>query len=74
MPGLDGLQTLDALRALNPQILACLMNDNQSAADPEVLRQCGAAVVAKPFYLDDLADTLWLMVRCMPAGSPRLGE
>jgi CheY-like chemotaxis protein len=62
MPGLDGPQTLDALRELNPEVLVCLMSGSTGAYGPEELRQRGAAqVIAKPFFLDDLAHVLRLV-------------
>jgi CheY-like chemotaxis protein len=68
MPGLDGPGTLDALRELNPQVLACFMSGDAGAYDPQELLQRGAArVIAKPFHLDPLADTLRLVVRGEPA-------
>src|SRR6516165_1997758 len=55
MPGLDGPQTLDALRELNPEVRACLMSGDAGIDDPEGLRQRGAArVIVKPFMLEDL--------------------
>lgn len=68
MPGLDGLQTLDALRELDPEVLACFMSGDTGGYTPEELRQQGAAyIIAKPFLLDDLASILWRLVRGMPA-------
>lgn len=68
MPGLDGPQTLDALRELDPEVRACFMSGDTGAYKPEELRQQGAAyIIAKPFLLDDLADILWQLVRGMPA-------
>jgi CheY-like chemotaxis protein len=68
MPGLDGPQTMDALRALNPRVLVCLMSGDLGAYQPEELRQRGAAhLIAKPFHLDQLASTLRLLVDGAPA-------
>jgi CheY-like chemotaxis protein len=68
MADLDGLQTLDALREQNPKVLACFMSADTGAYDPEALRQRGAAcVIAKPFNLDQLANTLRLLVYGVPA-------
>jgi CheY-like chemotaxis protein len=59
MPGLDGPQTLDALRALNPAVLACFMSGDLGDYTVEELVQRGATyVIAKPFLPDDLADIL----------------
>jgi len=68
MPGLDGVQTLEVLRELNPEILACFMSGNTGAYEPEELLQRGAAhFIAKPFRLDDLANILRLMADGVPA-------
>ena len=68
MRGLDGPETLEALRALNPEVLACFMSGGTGAYRPEELRRRGAAhVIAKPFRLDQLANTLQLLVNGAPA-------
>jgi CheY-like chemotaxis protein len=68
MPGLDGPATLDALRELNPDVLACFMSGDPGAYEPEGLRQRGAAhVFAKPFHLDELAKALRLLAHGVPA-------
>lgn len=57
LPGLDGLQTLDALRELDPEIPACFMRG--ASHKPDELVQRGATdVITKPFFLDDLAKIL----------------
>jgi CheY-like chemotaxis protein len=69
MPGLDGPQTLDALRELNPGVRACFMSGDTAAYEPEELRQRGAAcVIAKPFHLEDLANVLRLLTQGVHAG------
>jgi CheY-like chemotaxis protein len=69
MPGLDGPQTLEALRELNPEVRACFMSGDTGAYGPEELRQRGAAcVIAKPFRLEDLANVLRLVTQGAPAG------
>ena len=68
MPGLDGPQTLDVLRELNPKVLACFMTGDTGAYHLEELRQRGAAhVIAKPFRLEQLAAILRLLVNGAPA-------
>lgn len=63
MPGVDGPQTLDALRELNHEVLACFMSGDTDDYEPDELVQRGAAyVIAKPFHLDDLANVLRLVV------------
>jgi CheY-like chemotaxis protein len=68
MPGLDGPQTLDALREVAPQVVACFMSGDACANEPEELRQRGVAYfLAKPFRLDHLANVLRLLVQAVPA-------
>jgi CheY-like chemotaxis protein len=63
MPGLDGPQTLDVLRELNPDVLACFMSGDTGAYEPKELVERGAAcVIAKPFFLGDLASILRSLV------------
>jgi CheY-like chemotaxis protein len=68
MPGLDGPQTLDALRNLNPEARACFMSGDTGDDEPEELRQRGAAVIVKAFLLEELANVLRLVARGLPAG------
>jgi CheY-like chemotaxis protein len=68
MPGKDGLQTLAALRRVAPDVLACFMSGDMGGYQPEELRERGARFVfAKPFSLEDLAQTLWLLVHESPS-------
>ncbi len=68
MPGLDGMQTLDAIRELNPEVPACFMTGDTGAYRPEELRAHGAAhVFGKPFHLDQLAQILRLVAQGVPA-------
>ena len=68
MPGLDGLQTLEALRELKPEVRACFMSGDAGIDDPAGLRQRGAAcVIAKPFHLEDLTNVLRLVAQGLPA-------
>ena len=74
MPGLDGPQTLEALRALNPEVRACFMSGDTNPYRSEGLRQRGAAcIIAKPFRLEDLANVLRLVMRGVPAGREKAG-
>jgi CheY-like chemotaxis protein len=64
MPGLDGPQTLAALRELNPEVLACFMSGPGTDSEREEWRRDGAAdVIAKPFLLDQLANLLGRLVQ-----------
>src|SRR5689334_18951009 len=50
LPGLDGPQTLDALRKLNPDVLACIMSGERGDFAPkDPGRPRPAYVIAKPF-------------------------
>ena len=68
MPEMDGPQTLEALRRLNPEIRACFMSGNTGAYEEQALRRRGAAhVIAKPFLMDQLAEILHDVARGAPA-------
>ena len=68
MPDLDGPQTLEVLRELNPEVLTCFMNGDTGTYEPEDLLHCGAAnVITKPFRLDDLANILRRMAHGVSA-------
>jgi CheY-like chemotaxis protein len=68
MPGLDGPATLDALRRLNPDVLACFMCGDLGDHEPAALQHSGAAhVINKPFLLNELANTLRLLAHGVPA-------
>jgi len=68
MPGMDGLQTLEVLRELNPEVLACFMSGDTVVYESEELLERGAAnFIAKPFRLDDLANILRLMAHHVSA-------
>jgi CheY-like chemotaxis protein len=68
MPGLDGPQTFDALRCLDPEVPVCFMSGSAGGYQPEQLRQRGACrVFAKPFCLEELTETLWRLAHDRPA-------
>jgi CheY-like chemotaxis protein len=59
MPGLDGPQTLIALRGLNPQLRCCFMTGQAGNYRQDELLALGAMrVFAKPFQLTEVAHTL----------------
>jgi CheY-like chemotaxis protein len=59
MPGLDGPHTLEALRRLNPDVVACFMTGNLAHYQEQDLLDCGVAwVFSKPFRPADIADLL----------------
>jgi CheY-like chemotaxis protein len=63
MPGTDGPQTLEALRRLNPVVVACFMTGGGGIYTEEDLRDRGAAwVFWKPFRPADVANILQNMV------------
>jgi CheY-like chemotaxis protein len=63
MPGLDGPQTLQVLRCLNPAVRASFMTGGCSKYDePALLNQGAAYVFRKPFQLQDLAALLRRLV------------
>ena len=63
MPGLDGPQTLAALRRMNADVVACFMSGNTGSYEPdELLRRGARHVFAKPFFLDELARNLHALV------------
>jgi CheY-like chemotaxis protein len=63
LPGQDGPQTLQALRALDPKLPCCFMSGHTGRYTEEDLLALGAArVFRKPFHLDDLAYTLRQLV------------
>src|SRR5690242_12811433 len=59
MPGRDGPATLAALRALAPQLPCAFMTGSMGSYRVEDLTTLGAAaVIAKPFQLDEVARVL----------------
>jgi CheY-like chemotaxis protein len=59
MPGLDGPHTLDALRRLDPDVLACFMTGNSGDYSRDDLLECGVArVFNKPFSAITLAQSI----------------
>jgi CheY-like chemotaxis protein len=59
MPGLDGPHTLQAVKALNPDVPCCFMSGHTGEYTAEQLRELGAAhLFAKPFRLADVARVL----------------
>jgi len=59
MPGLDGPQTLLALRSLRPELPCCFMSGGTGAYSEQDLLDAGAArVFAKPFSLAEVLEFL----------------
>jgi two-component system, OmpR family, response regulator len=64
MPGLDGPQTLAALKQVSPQVRCCFMSGEFGSYTEERLRELGAATVfEKPFHLDEVARVLGNLAR-----------
>jgi CheY-like chemotaxis protein len=75
MPGLDGPQTLDALRELDPAVRAGFMSGDLGTYDAEALRRRGAAfMIAKPFRMDELAGALRLLAQGVTANPLPTGD
>jgi CheY-like chemotaxis protein len=73
MPGLDGPQTLAALQELTPQIRCCFMSGDAGSYTEDRLRNwSAAAVLQKPFRLDEVARVLCELVKKAASGAPRL--
>lgn len=70
MPGLDGPQTLRALRRLDPAAVVCFMTGRFSAhSDQELLALGAAHVFRKPFRPFEIAEFLQRMCVDLPAKS-----
>lgn len=68
MPGMDGLQTLAALRQLNPQLRCCLMSSLLRAPSGEAPGECdGVLLLPKPFNVESLGKIL----RRLLGGAPK---
>jgi CheY-like chemotaxis protein len=64
MPNMDGPQTLDRLRELDPTVVACFMSGGFGEYTCEELARRGAAqIFAKPFRLHELTSALHQMVQ-----------
>jgi CheY-like chemotaxis protein len=59
MPGMDGPQTLAALRRMNPDIRCCFMSgETGEYSSKELCDQAGSSVISKPFQLPELVRVL----------------
>jgi DNA-binding response OmpR family regulator len=59
MPGLDGSQTLTALREIDPEVPCCFMSgDTAEYSSEELCKQSGSSVIGKPFQLSELVSVL----------------
>jgi two-component system, LuxR family, response regulator FixJ len=58
MPGLNGLQLLDRLRARGHDLPAILITSNPSAATRERASQAGVVIIEKPLLGNTLSDAI----------------
>jgi DNA-binding response OmpR family regulator len=62
LPGLDGPETLQAMRRIDAQVLCCFMSAYRGVCSAAELAQLGVArFFAKPFALSELVQELWLL-------------
>lgn len=63
MPGLDGPQTLEALRRLDPDVVACFMSGDTAEHEPHDLLRLGARhFFPKPFPLGEVTEAVRALV------------
>jgi two-component system response regulator AtoC len=59
MPGLDGVQTLEALKQLNPAVRCCFMSGNfGDYAKEDLLKRGALAIFEKPFRVEQVVQAL----------------
>jgi CheY-like chemotaxis protein len=67
MPGLDGPETFQALREIDPDVRCCFMTGYPGPRFAESLLALGAELfIPKPFMPAELARSLWQLVRSTP--------
>jgi CheY-like chemotaxis protein len=67
MPGLDGPDTLTALRRVTPGVRCCFMSGDLGHRTPEELLRLGAErVFYKPFPVSETAQELWRLAQVEP--------
>jgi DNA-binding response OmpR family regulator len=65
--GYGGPQNLVALRDMNPNVPICVLCGNEDEYSPDMLLACGATyIVHKPFLMDELANSLRMLVQGVP--------
>jgi CheY-like chemotaxis protein len=70
MPGMDGLETLKALQATDPDVACCFMTGDTGKYSEEELLRCGARhLLKKPFHIDEIREVLrrWAFTVAVPA-------
>jgi CheY-like chemotaxis protein len=69
MPGMDGPETLAALRQINPDVRACFASgDTGRYTEADLLRMGAVLVFQKPFSVTEVAQTLARLAA--PQGTP----
>jgi nitrogen-specific signal transduction histidine kinase/ActR/RegA family two-component response regulator len=58
MPGMDGIETMAAIRSLHPDVPILISSGRLDVPDWECFKRPHVAVLPKPFDLDDLRTTL----------------
>lgn len=58
MPGLDGLQTYERLRSIDPQLPVIFLTSTEDSGALEKIKSTGASVVSKPFLPDTLLSAV----------------
>jgi DNA-binding NtrC family response regulator len=54
MPGMDGMQTLAALKIIDPGVMVCFMSSSSIPTSDDLARLGAVGFIQKPFHLDDL--------------------
>jgi CheY-like chemotaxis protein len=71
MPGMDGPQTLAALRGLNSEVCCCFMNgDSGHYTENDLVEQGAICVLQKPFSLHEVTRFLWELVSVSETDAP----
>jgi CheY-like chemotaxis protein len=58
MPGMDGIQTLEALREIDPDLPVLVSSGQLDIEEWECFRKPGVGVISKPFGIRELHDKL----------------
>jgi CheY-like chemotaxis protein len=73
MQELDGTQTFDALRKVDPAVPVCFMSGDAGNYQRDDLDRCGAAcIINKPFDLHELSYILRLVANGLPVNLPKV--
>ena len=72
MPGLNGTQTLERIRALHPQVPVLISSGQPDIEGWECFRQPRVGVISKPFSIDEIQARLAQFARTWEAGPEQL--